>query len=1775
MSNMKARLSAEHLLDRIVTSTVIDALLQTLQIQAPEPPPGQTESGQVVFGVEEHALGVFNLSLIPPPVVNDPRAYFLSFEGAEGARTGFRLAISLEDGPQRPLFNLLRSLPSHGLVAAAIKTSDDGEWLEADPAAGDVQIVGQGLFLVLEGQVRGSATLRLSSNRQAPDDVVVLQVQPPTVLIGSTGFGFEFTHGIVIDLSSDARPADGVVVNGVPLATPADTPPWQGIAINRARFFLPKGVPFLGAHAVEAWLQVGLPPTPGIDLLIQTEVPPKGDRPGIQVRIECRDPTATGLDGFVPTLVEAVMELPLDGRNENFGQPITFAAGKPVRVRLRYARSPALAGTAPTSQVSLTLESQGADGLLKIDSASGGLGAKIAVTAGTLATALIADGAQQTPAPDGDGSGVVLHTLLTAAVALSSFLDQGQLVLHGAELMTTGGTIPVGKAMRLKIDYSCAATVTGIDVGVLSVQMHPNQPLRVRVREVVLTIDPAQSGLKMIHLDYARSSFEVEDPGGWMVNGPGSLFDVLGTRSGRGSMWIEVDLRFKLDLGPVKVSGITLRGTLDANGKLSASMRGLDASIALDPMVTGSGGVGLTETGFHAALEASILPLGGMGASADVQTADKMVKLALGVDLPGPLPLGNSGLGIYGIGGMFAANGRPRPVPPGADPIQAALDWDYTQNDAFIEAPDFSFGLEAVIGTAPDLGFTFSARAGLFITTPDIVVRGSVEGHYMGPRMKIARSGNDISLLQAKGVILVDPDDGVTIAVEGKYEIPHILVTTVPVGAHFPTKSSNWFIHLGADGWTPPAGAPSESREGGPIRSVFLPDIIGQTSDAYLMMRGGGITKWPRNGSYSFGPGCFVIAFGVGFDIVYGFKPVLWADVFAQADILVATHPMSFVGVGTIGGGLHIGVFSVGIDATVNVVLVDGAPPYLKADLCGSIDLFFDTIRKCVTLEFGNPAKADMPPPSEHPLDGAQSMVDDRYHRLAPLVTAIGDATPDKAVWPDSIPMLTFSAAPTLSVASAQFPDVGKYPEGLRARPIGSDLLSYDWDLLDIALIDATGPDAVVAGAFSNTWLPGKGGDAGSQPQPAELALLTTSGDLWLNALADAGAGLAEPPLLARADICHARSDARFGWALGAASTREGDAWRLPPDPRSPDPLQSQVNALVELLFAQAAPQVGVVLSDSAVQLLPIQFGYTGPRVRSFVPQVLDGREFDAWLDPGASLLPPGSLPGPGIAFDRAGPIHELRIGVVDTLDQAHLWLVLDAAFWTADPAAPRVFVVSDDLGRAWLPDLHSDLGDGWVAVRWLPPAPGIVKRMIARCPAGIRMGVLALGGITQAAAAAADARNAATAAEAAKQAQAAADGPPDAGTPPSKTRRCVLDPGRLYRIDVRMRWSGTLYQVDDQGNKNPLAQGSDESVRSFWFRTAALHAGGAPQVGSAARFAYLRHRQDLFDPEMLERHLQAYDPAQSELQRFVVDPVQVHFAPAHVDRLAGAYNFELHCAVRRLDQPATIEPDQLCKPTLAWATTTAHMTGSQAIIAQAYIASACGLAPNAVVLSVNPILTRDTWYEVFVLAKSTQPGVNDGRLPGVSFRTSRWADGSEMMTGLRFPVSGFGSADGGVALRPGTVLAPRVSNDDDSAFDAFLADLGMDGWPRAADPRASLLWLPPLAPSSAWRCAGVLLESPEPIHRTGRFLVDDLQLSMGGSAVAFDVRLRDRSGSRLLFATSTPFTPRRTRRGRIFPWVPPKLQLRCTDLPIGKPKKSLQGLIEIPLQPSFAEEAQ
>ena len=184
--------------------------------------------------------------------------------------------------------------------------------------------------------------------------------------------------------------------------------------------------------------------------------------------------------------------------------------------------------------------------------------------------------------------------------------------------------------------------------------------------------------------------------------------------------------------------------------------------------------------------------------------------LKIGVDLPGPIPVANTGLGIYGVAGAFGVNARPTMPPPGhPDPIGFQLAWDSSDpQTAFTYSQDnLTIGAEAVIGTVPDLGFSFSAKAGLFLTIPDLAIRGALWGKVLSPRLKVVDhpSGPDIGL-SFKGIVVVDSHDGVTIGLKGELHIPVLVDAVIPLGAHFPfshpgVDTADWFIYLGADGY--------------------------------------------------------------------------------------------------------------------------------------------------------------------------------------------------------------------------------------------------------------------------------------------------------------------------------------------------------------------------------------------------------------------------------------------------------------------------------------------------------------------------------------------------------------------------------------------------------------------------------------------------------------------------------------------------------------------------------------------------------------------------------------------------------------------------------------------------------------------------------------------------------------------------------------------------------------------------------------------------------------
>jgi len=1809
----------------VVFEDSISSLLKTC-IPTVEPADADDVRGSTSIALTQSPLPLplplLSLNLKPPLPNCD---FHLVFEGGNPA-TSFKLYLLLDTAARaavpgaKAVFEFIAGLPGHIFKQATLQHDDaEGtEWLEAVPGDVPATLEGVRISLLIAGRSGQAASMKLSPTDEGPEGMVTLTLVPPTVLIGSSGFGFQIPDdatGIVIDDTVEAAPPGTTVLNGQIVATPADDIAWRGIAMRHVRFFLPKGVPFFGDHAVDAYLQLGFEP-PGIDFAVVSKVPATDKHPGMEVRIECRDPTARGLAGFAPTLVEVSMTLPLDGHQEDVGgNALTFAAGKPVIARARFARLP----TESTSTLTLALESQGSEGIVSVHAPEGGVPAKFMIAAAALATAIVADD----PPPGSDASGVVMHALLLAALGASAFLkDSGRVVVHGVQLQSTGHGLPVGDEVKLLIDYSVDVVVVPLNIGVLSVALRKEQPMRVRNRNVGLSFLPHKSGLDMIELDFSKSDMEIEDPGSWEVHGPASLFDILGTRSGRGSMWLEVDLRFKLNLGPVTISGATIRATLDtATKQFSVSLEGLDASLNVPAVLNGRGKLQLVKRGFAADLAVNVVPMN-LACQATVVYAEVAggwwLFLRLAADLPGPIPLGTTGIGLYGVAGSIGINAKPTSPPPDSpDPIGWQLAWDSSAlilNDpmnrlnAFGFAPDqFTMGVEAVLGTVADMGFAFSAKGGLFLTVPDIAVRAALWGKLMSPRLKVTeRPPADSVGLAFKGVASIDPNDGVTIGLKGEQKVPALIDAVVPLGAHFPVVNpSDWFLYLGADGY------PKQGRGLGPMRVKVLPDIYPQSADAYVMLRGEGIVDWPRGEAINTYGG-FIIAFGFGVEMSIGPRPIAWAEVHGGADILIATNPLTLAGFGRIGGSLNLGPFSIGVDAQLSFIVPDHGESYVHARVCGHIDLFFTEIEGCAEISVGSKPTRLLPPPSVHPLDAVEGeaivgdlayLIDGQYNRLFAMTrTAAGAPT----VWPDTLIHLAFGITPKVDAncSNGQFDDKALAIQG--AQTVGNDMLHYEWMLKTLELFDVTNDEAgfgakvVPAAPLSAAWQKGKAGALGVRPQAGELVLLTYDSELWVLRLADGGKSL-PPAEDDAATMCQLRIEAQAGWAIGAGAKPAAPGMLMPSDPIDPNPCVSRFTALVT---TSCSVLPGVSLGATTAGQLPPPMWFSPLKVVTGTTLTLE-RRFDGWLTLGYVSTP--GLKDRNLPFiERAMPWNFAEIVPSTAIASARLWVAIDPALIAPAGSAPRIQVRS--AGGDWSMKESIPLEDGRIALFYVPAFDGMISSVSVQWRLNAPIAVLGLRGITQAAIDASAARNKFNQDRAKTLADAAAKQPPQSTDTESSL---VLEPGRTYRLDVNVQWQGQLFEQDESGNllevqqPNPkpddpprgtvylpkgAAQPGVPTRRSYFFKTApkpaAVHAGTkrsdpTPAYGLDDRITYLLRRQDTFEPEMLQRHLLGYSPAQSETMRFADDPVSAHFGADHVTGLAEVYGFDLKLGLRRVDVP----DDPAAVPNLgvfklidaSWVSLEAPtlLTQSGQIKFQRALTSPCVLPKPGATLKSPPIpLATRAWHEVFVQVTKPEDGVDvpAGRLPGVTFRTSRWRSPLDMLAGLGFPAAGGTRVRGDIALNTLPAFTPTVVEGEDAAFEAALDAIGLQGWPASDEPRVSQFWVPDIVGGApGWLCAGVLIESPEPIERPHRVTIESLVVVMsrdGISAANFDLRRRDRIGSRLLYLTSRPFPPR---RWAVIPGLPPSndpilmLSLRDADGTL------LPGAMALNTKPAFA----
>jgi hypothetical protein len=1635
-----------------VLPPALEELLGALDDQGGNPPVAKLTKTVPLFGMPVLALDVNQT---------------VRFEVAVPGAGGEAFVVSLQENPADPGLLRFADRDVPFLRPAIVKndgTPGGAEWLElnAAPAHEGVHLSGD-VAVRVTAAPGGFAGLEFGPPAAGPQ-IVHLTADPPAILLGETGFGLDLS-GVYLDDDANVAPPKPIDAENQPIPSPSDDDAWKGVALH-ARLFLPPTVPYFGRKPIAAAVALGRPA--GAFGRVDVKLPKEEHRPGpITGTVEWNDPTAQGLFDLVPTAVELSFDWTTDGTKlPAGGHTLELAPGGVIRFTARFARSPG--GGDALFQV--TAAAAGGGSLLDVHAVPGDVAALATVGAAALPVAVVADD----PTSTVEG-GLVFQSLLGAlakGAAAVAFGHSGHVSVHRVSLEAAAAGQSAGR-IRLRMDYSVSLQVDTVDLGGFTVGMDPNRPIRARFEGVVVEIDPNKPGADAFCVSFTEARPEIEDPGGWIFNGPG--LQVVGTRAGRGSLWFDIDLVFALDLGPVKVEGATVRVVVGPGGSLSGEFRGMTVALDISEVISGRGTLHLLPGGFDARLDASILLLD-LNVDGYLAKQDDLLLIQLESDLPGPVPLAATGLALFAVGGVFGINTRALPAPPGTDPIAYQLGWTprLTPPPAKIAASPggMLFGLNGTVGTAPDLGFTFKGNMGLVIGAPDFFLRFGLDGKLFA------------GVAQAQGVIASDAD-GLTVGVHGHASLGDSPLTLfeveIPFGAYYPYGSDAWYVHLGTDK--------------DPIRATVLPDLFSVGASAFVMIHGHDLQlNFAGRPPMSFGG--FSVGFGFAFEEKLG-GSVVYLELHASAVVGIGTNPLITRGHGNLGGSLHLGPVSVGADADVDFQVGPTDVLWAKFDVCGSVDLFFFSLSACITFSIGVLPAAEVPDPGKLLVDVNLS---DHLYRLQGAAATGADPAP--VVWPDVIPIVSFEVGPQPALAGGPFHD-RLTSTNAGSGSTGTSELKYTWKLTTLDLVEITpGGDVPVAGQLDARWqIPRDGSSASNLTGTRELALLTWDSAVWSARLAHGGVGVPHDPVAAQASSCTVQVAAAPGWALGFGAAPDGASWILLPDPAGGPPNQSVVHATVTPMWDgfPLTDAVGASLRPPGRLLpwrsVPLEEPFEAPE-----------RTFDGEL----RVLAVNALQESGKATVYLERKQEIRIAVNgDWLADSRLWLRIGNpenlhGVTTPDPNDPGGQVDWEHKEPVQLPD-------GSYAIEYALTGLPDCDRLTIWATLTDQVGILGLAGVTVGAVSAAQAANDATAAQSATNTDLAQE-------PDPAHLRDLLEPATEYAIDIGVTADGSRVQPDG----TVLARKTfDEQRVRYRFKTADE---AALVVGGAGYLKTIYALWDRFDVSQLERYLGAYWPPDRVENWLCDDETQrADFLAGHVEALAEKYGRTLLLVSERTDVPPAVSGDGPLAAVWTALVAAGILPLSHQNLVVAVLAGDCPQPTHGASLRGKRALEPQAEYELFLsiphqVAPSEHPDWHGApRLPGVRFRTSRYRNATELLADLSFTAAGNESPDGDLEVEAGPVTG---QGSQDSAFERALVDLGLATWSPPGSGRTSVLW------TKDGLCRGLLLEAPEPIVRILPGGSPRIQLSaVKAGGHDFDLAASTAQRTRLLYL-SAPFQP-------------------------------------------------
>lgn len=735
-----------------------------------------------------------------------------------------------------------------------------------------------------------------------------------------------------------------------------------------------------------------------------------------------------------------------------------------------------------------------------------------------------------------------------AALAASQSVSTQSVTLYGGELRVRqpqGGAPEAFLFFDLETELHFKMQLGGTKL------LATRRPLKVRHKAIGLRLDFGPTGgapeLKPVFDPAQGFSLDLSDPGMFEVPPPlGDIVQPEGARMARDNpLNFEIDLVLKADLGVVTVDRASVRFPLDSPGP--PTLTALGAHLDVPGALSGSGYLKLEPAGgFAGSLDAALTPLGvRVAAGLAIQTAHdnaanedlKAVLVTLGVELPVPIPMASSGLGLFGFLGLFGMHFQRDQPPP-----ETALDWFVTRAEGEAThlqawkaaAHNWALGLGAVIGTVEG-GFLVHAKGMIVIELP-------------GPRLLLVMNADILSLRPGTrgrdtgkflAVIEIRPDS-LTIGIVAEYSIKPLLEFRVPVEAYFNfVHPEQWHLDVG--------GIPPKM----PVSVKFLSTL---RADGYFLIHGDGIPDFPLRPLQGFS-----VAAGIRAAFTWGPEEIgLYLRIAAQADVGISFKPFLIIGKMSLSGELHL--FIVGIEASASAeVIITPSTFFISARVCGSVDFFFFEVEGCVKLELGD--QPDEMPPAD-PMVRALSL-----HSRSPVLLpssatdrpvdgSLGDAAhfdPEHNQWVgdlpvvpiDAIPVLQFEMRPAVDPACKFFEQAidPKLPANGWLRR-GERFYRYTFKSVSLSGTGADGAalaSPVDEGDTPATWWDRYGKPSGGDDNDVQLALLSWVPD-------------PTPAAAERTTSLDERTKRRWGDVCAEVAGPAGVLWTFRQAPAGPSP---------------------------------------------------------------------------------------------------------------------------------------------------------------------------------------------------------------------------------------------------------------------------------------------------------------------------------------------------------------------------------------------------------------------------------------------------------------------------------------------------------------------------------------------------------------------------------------------------------------------------------------------